>query len=141
MCAMRNRPRSGLRWAAVIGWMSTIFVLSSIQGSSFPSGSSSLGHFVEYAVLGALLVWALVPHASTLRAAAIAVLVASAYGVTDELHQLLTPQRAADVYDWGVDTVSAAVGALAVAAAVAWLSRKRSGPPLPHDSDGPERSQ
>jgi VanZ family protein len=37
---------------------------------------------------------------------------ASAYGITDELHQAFVPLRMPDPMDWLVDTVGAAVGAL-----------------------------
>ena len=42
----------------------------------------------------------------------LAIVVASAYGVTDEFHQLFVPGRACDPVDWMVDTAGAALGAL-----------------------------
>lgn len=94
------------RWLAVVGWMGVIFALSSVPGSQVPGRWGSLGHFVEYAILGAILLVAL---ASPERAAT-ALAVASAYGVTDELHQLFVPGRCSDPVDWLVDTLGAAAG-------------------------------
>jgi len=51
-----------------------------------------------------------------------ALLVASAYGASDELHQYFVPNRECDVFDWMADTVGAGLGA-AVGCAV--LRRRR----------------
>ncbi|KAF0207336.1 MAG: VanZ family [Actinobacteria bacterium] len=100
-----------LKWPAVVGWMGVIFGLSSLTGqqlagSLIPAGWSSLGHFGEYAILGLLLLVAL---GSRDRAIA-AIALASAYGITDELHQLFVPGRTSDPVDWLVDTAGAATG-------------------------------
>lgn len=77
-------------------------------------------HAVEYAVLAALVAlplgwlaprWMLV----------VAVLAASAYGATDEIHQSLVPGRDADVYDWLADSAGALLGAAAMAR---WMARR-----------------
>jgi len=134
MAGPRHTPRTGLRWFAVVTWMTVIFSLSSISGSSLPSGPASLAHFVEYSVLGALLAWALLPVYPPRAAVPLAVLLGSAYGVTDELHQLLTPGRSADVADWGVDTMGAVFGALTVAFAISRYRKRRSQVPTQPDS-------
>jgi VanZ family protein len=80
-------------------------------------------HAAEYAVLGALLV-------SGLRLAGVrpwlalvgAVLLASAFGASDEVHQSFVPARTADVADWVADTLGAAIGA---SLAGAFLRRPR----------------
>ena len=74
---------------------------------------SPIGHFCEYLAFGALLANALRLHMPHGRALVCAVILASAYGVTDEVHQLFVPMRSCDPADWAVDTVAAAVGALA----------------------------
>ncbi len=51
------------------------------------------------------------------EAIAIASILASFYGITDELHQAFVPMRTPDVTDWGLDTLGAFAGALVVA----WL--------------------
>ena len=92
--------------------MGVIFWASSLSGSSIPGGYSTYGHFAEYAVLGILLTWSLEPSVGFPRAVALAVLVASLYGATDELHQAFVPLRTPDAADWGVDTLAAFAGAL-----------------------------
>jgi VanZ family protein len=71
-------------------------------------------HAVEYAGLAALLVLGLT-HLGTMglrRAALLAILLAAAYGATDELHQAFIPNRSADVLDWVADVVGAVVGGI-----------------------------
>lgn len=110
-----SRVRS-MRWIAVALWAAVIFVLSSVPSSKIQVGVGGYGHFAEYAVLGGLLVFALTDTSRVLAAVALA----SAYGVTDELHQLLVPGRMADPVDWAVDTAGAVVGAVVIA----WLMRR-----------------
>lgn len=85
----------------------------------FPPGADKVAHAGAYGVLGALLTVA------TGRPW-LAVLIAAAFGVSDEFHQSFVPQRAADVYDVVADTVGATIGA----AFVAFLSRRRCGRPI-----------
>lgn len=106
-------PKIGrrLRWPAVVGWMGVIFGFSSLTGSQLansliPTGWSSLAHFGEYAILGALLLVALGSPDRAITAIALA----SAYGITDELHQIFVPGRTCDPVDWLVDTAGAATG-------------------------------
>ena len=123
-------------WAAVAVWAVFIFFASAHTGLNLEEGSdflgqlknavdallaqlavpglqesSSLGHFCEYTVLGVLLANALRFRLPLLQACLLAVLCASAYGVTDEFHQLFVPGRACDAADWAVDTVGASLGA------------------------------
>lgn len=86
---------------------------------------SLIGHFSEYLVFGALLANALRLHIDLPRAAALAILIASAYGITDEFHQLFVPSRACDPVDWLVDTLAAALGAFLFFVVVA-LRKKRA---------------
>lgn len=84
-----------------------------------------LAHFAEYALLGILVFMALDRRALR-RAVYLAVLTASAYAVTDELHQLFVPGRVADPADWGVDTLGALTGVLLLAYASRRLSGRRT---------------
>jgi peptidoglycan/LPS O-acetylase OafA/YrhL len=107
--------RRALARVGVVAWATFIFVLSSIPGSDLPPGKySTPGHFALYAVLGALILIAL--GGPTRNRALWAVALASAYGVSDEIHQLFVPGRCADPVDWLVDTAGAitAVGLLLV---------------------------
>ena len=83
---------------------------------------SSLGHFCEYFVFGALVANALRCHMPLRRVWPVALALASAYGITDELHQLFVPTRTCDPVDWVVDTVAAA---LAVTLVCAIFGRRR----------------
>ena len=93
-------------------WACVIFYASSRPGSTLPGGYSIQGHLTEYFILGALLTFALAPGRRTGRAVAVAILIASVYGMTDECHQHFVVQRTPDVVDWGLDTVGAVAGAL-----------------------------
>lgn len=76
---------------------------------------SPVGHFVEYLIFGGLLVNALRFHMNADRAVicVVAVLIASVYGITDEIHQYFVPERSCDAADWAVDTIAATLGSLA----------------------------
>ncbi len=136
----QNPPRirfAVLSWAAValmaalIFWMSAnsgesvnhgLGVISAIKGS-LASGAyalfghevdvSPVGHFAEYLVFGTLLFNALRLHLGAKQALtlAVAVALASVYGVSDEWHQSFVPDRSCDAADWAVDTIAALCGA------------------------------
>lgn len=76
---------------------------------------SPLGHFAEYFLFGIVLTNALRLHIPLRKAALIALLIASTYGITDEIHQLFVPQRSADPLDWVVDTIAAGLACLLTA--------------------------
>jgi len=115
----------------VAGWCLLIFVLSSVPGRNLPEmpaqNADKVVHGLVYGMLGALFQRAVrrTWRVSGPAAAAIAVVLATAYGVTDELHQLLTPGRSADVYDVFADAVGAAMGVLAMSILLA--RRRRTG--------------
>jgi VanZ family protein len=102
--------------------MAAIFVASSGPGPQLPPGADwdKVLHAGAYAVMSALVTWAMARgrlREATGRALLAGVLVAAAYGATDELHQAFVPGRQADVFDLIAD----ATGALAAAGAIrAW---------------------
>ncbi len=115
-------------WAAVGGYMATIFVLSA-QSNPLPALTSSVNdkilHAVEYGGLGLLLAAALRGSGVPIgRASVLAILCASVYGATDELHQLFVPGRDSDVFDWLADTLGAMVAICAGSALGAGLRRR-----------------
>lgn len=100
--------------------MGVIFFLSSQH--SLPKAPDDLldvltkkgAHFAEYFVLTVLLSRALLrPDANNWRGLAIALGVAVAYAVSDELHQRFVPGRTPSPWDVGIDTVGALTGAIA----------------------------
>ena len=96
--------------------MVLIFVLSSISRlPSIPGGlDDSVAHALEYAVLAALLLRGLVGtrwREVTIGAAGLAVVLATLYGLTDEVHQRFVPGRAAQLTDVVADALGATVAA------------------------------
>jgi VanZ family protein len=70
-------------------------------------------HVGEYAGLGLLFCRALIGEGLRWTTALVAALVlASAYGGSDEYHQLFVPLRDSSVRDWIADTIGAALGAV-----------------------------
>ncbi len=121
-------------WCLVVLWAAAIFFMSAHTGSDLSTGFfgtvkqwagsvlsnvfglqgdvfSSICHFLEYLVLGVLLSNALGRRLSKGKIFLIAVVIASAYGVSDEIHQIFVPDRVCDPADWATDTAGAAVGA------------------------------
>ena len=95
-------------WAPVVLWAGVIFALSSIPELGTGLGVwdtvlRKLAHTVEYAVFGGLLLRAV-------RSAPTALLLASAYAVTDEVHQTFVRGRHGSPVDWLIDTAGAALG-------------------------------
>lgn len=103
------------RWAA-LAWAGVIFSASSLPGSSVPGRFGTLAHFIEYAVLGALMLAALPRGSDRISEVVLAIALTSAWGVTDELHQSFVALRVADPLDWLVDTTGAVAGCLALVA-------------------------
>lgn len=105
------------RWVAragAIAWAAVIFTLSAQPGGTLPGRYGLLAHLIEYALLGSLLYASLRRSCGDRRAAALAVLLAASYALTDEFHQYFVPQRTVDAADWGTDVIGAALGALAL---------------------------
>lgn len=70
--------------------------------------------FASFFLLGAALCNALRFSISPRMSFIVASVLASAYGVSDELHQIFVPTRSCDPLDWVVDTVAALLGALLI---------------------------
>ena len=124
---MRSRRATWLRWVLVFAAAGAIFYAS---GRPVPAGlvpplpqSDKLAHAAVYAVLAALLfraLWADETRPVAKGALLLAVVLASAYGAADELHQNFVPSRSCDVFDWLADTGGAAAAALVWP----WLTRR-----------------
>ncbi len=109
-------------WVPVALYAGAIFYLSaqSHPDEQLPSFllediSDKVLHAVEYAVLGGLCYRALRWGASgqvASHALLFAIVMASLYGMTDEVHQLFVPFRESSWQDWLADTIGAAIGAL-----------------------------
>jgi VanZ family protein len=98
--------RSLRAWVPALLWAGLIFWLSS--RSRLPSvpipGIDKVEHAAAYAVLAWLAIRGL--RAAVLDPAWGAVL-ASLFGVSDEIHQAFVAGRSSDVFDWVADTLGA----------------------------------
>ncbi len=104
--------------------MAIIFVASSIpELGPLPGGvDDKSGHTIGYGILGGLLLRAFAGgrlSGVTWRRAAAVIMLATIYGVSDELHQWFVPGRSPDVLDVVADFVGATVVVLLAAAVVA----------------------
>lgn len=102
-------------WLPPLVYMAVIFGFSS-QPNPVPDVTAhvwdKLLHSVEYAALALLFCRALTGEGLAWTIAALAaVLLTSAYGASDEYHQLFVALRDGNVRDWIADTVGAALGA------------------------------
>lgn len=111
--------QSWLVSAAPVVWAAIIFAGSAMPGSNVPGRFGYLAHFVEYGVFGALLLLGLGRRNDPLGRAILAIALASAYAVTDEVHQAFVPGRATDPLDWLADTMGALVAVALLSALVA----------------------
>jgi VanZ family protein len=110
-------------------WAALIFTISSIPRLTPPPVGLKLSdkvyHFIEFAILGLLLMRALSHyHGSAGWPAAFrrAVLLGILWGVLDEFHQLFVAGREASL----LDVLADAIGVLAAAGAAWWWLKKRS---------------
>ncbi len=119
--------------APAIAYCAFIIVMSHLPSPPTPTFNLDWGDKVTHAgAYGLMMLFAtratawLLPD-RTLRGRLIAaVLYCTLFGITDELHQALVPNRQCDVFDWMADTV----GALLAAAVVALVIRSRIGAAL-----------
>jgi len=111
-------------WAPVVGYAGLIFFLSaqSHPEEQLPSFllkgiSDKVLHAVEYAMLALLCYrafrWAAGPVVAR-QAVVLAIVTASVFGLTDEVHQLFVPFRESSWQDWLADTVGATLAAVGV---------------------------
>jgi VanZ family protein len=109
-----NRAHLLSLWAPVVAYMAAIFFVSGLSIAPLPEQvSDKTGHFVAYAVLALLCVRAVgggLRRRVGLRVAVLALVIASAYGAFDELHQWFVPGRSADILDWYADSSGALIG-------------------------------
>ena len=106
-------------WLPAILWAAALFVLSAQPilpkiGPQFHN-VDKIHHLIAYAVFGTFVMFALrrVHNLPLPKAFVLAILIASAYGATDEFHQRFVPHRSCDVWDWTADTLGAGIAATA----------------------------
>ena len=125
---MRDVTRQGAMvqvfwyWVPVALYAGVVFYLSaqSHPEEQLPSFllkdvSDKVLHGVEYGILAVLCFrafrWA-AGSAVARQAVVLAIVTASVYGVTDEVHQFFVPFRESSWLDWLADTIGATIGAI-----------------------------
>ncbi len=97
--------------------MALIFYVSSLHEAPLPQGvSDKSAHWLGYTGFGMTIVRALaggLPRRITARTAIVAVLIAVAYGASDEFHQMFVAGRSAELADLAADALGAVAGAAA----------------------------
>lgn len=108
-----------LTWTLVFVYASLIFILSSmphppqIEGDDFTiKWVTTVGHILEYSILGFLLLAGFRSGDDRMRERAIllAIAIATLYGVTDEIHQSFVPNRDSSILDVLADGIGSTLG-------------------------------
>lgn len=109
-------------WLPVAAYMALIFYFSSLPHPDeelpkflFEKLGDKLLHVIEYAVLAVLCYRAFRRTARPFtagHAVVLAIVAASLYGATDEVHQAFVPFRTATWLDWVADTIGGVIGAV-----------------------------
>ena len=108
-------------WVPVALYAGMIFYFSAqshpdddLPSFLFEEISDKVLHAVEYGILSVLCYrafrWAAGP-AIAQQAVVLAIVTASLYGITDEVHQSFVPLRDSSWQDWLADTIGAIIGA------------------------------
>jgi hypothetical protein len=116
---MKKDRQTWRGWVWPIGLTAAIVVESSQSGVAVPGGiwqSDKIVHFLVFGLLATVTLRALRIESPRSRAV-VAVLLASLFGASDELHQFFTPGRSCDIFDWLADTLGAG---LAVSLYLRW---------------------
>ncbi len=111
-----------LYWAPVLLYAAAIFYLSSqshpeehLPSFLIEDFSDKVLHAVAYGIL-AILCYRTFRRAAgptvARQAVVLAIVTASVFGITDELHQAFVPLREASWQDWLADTIGATIGAI-----------------------------
>ncbi len=111
--------RPCLSWTLTIFYAGIIFLFSSMPVPPQPvkgvGYAPFIEHIVEYSILGFLLLASLRGSERTRgRAIIIAILVATFYGITDEIHQAFVPGRDLSIMDVLADSIGAIIGVISI---------------------------
>ena len=106
-----------LYWLLTICYMGIIFYLSSLHNIPLPKllprNFDKVIHMCAYIPLAYLLYLSLKKSGISKYVFVSALVFASVYGISDELHQVFVPGRDASVGDFLADTLGALLGSLA----------------------------
>jgi VanZ family protein len=126
----RIQPR-WVYWLPAAAWAVVIFVLSSISRLPAPPGglTDKHAHAITFGVLTLACLYGLTAghwRRVGVSTVVLAIALAVAYGVTDELHQAFVPGRTADLADVAADAVGAVVAGLGAWGCAILLRARRS---------------
>ena len=107
-------------WLPPVVYMLLIFFLSS-ESAPLPEVTTRVWdkalHAIEYGTLALLFCRAFNGEGyGRLAAMVLALVFTSAYGASDEWHQLFVPLRSSSIYDWFADSIGGMAGVAAFAA-------------------------
>jgi VanZ family protein len=113
---MTPLPASRRRaWWAVVAWLVFQLTLTSLPGSVIPRLSLGIrldwvAHFGMYFVLGVLVARAGIMGGWGPARLALMWVAIAALGVADEMHEMLIPNRSAELMDWIMDAAGSWFG-------------------------------
>jgi VanZ family protein len=114
---MRSRRGFNIYWIISFLYMGLIFLFSSFPPPmgppSFPF-ADKLAHLLAYGLLASLIYLARENSRAMFHPIFIPFLIASLYGLSDEIHQYFVPGREADVFDALANAVGAFVFPLGI---------------------------
>ena len=115
----RKTPKSNLSlwlpvglWMGVVFWLSSQPHLPSVPIIGVISWGDKIEHAIAYAVGGWLTWRALGGRLFGWRRVIVAIVIAAAYGLSDEIHQHFVPPRRFDMLDWTADVIGSAISAV-----------------------------
>jgi VanZ family protein len=107
------------RWGPSVVIMILIFIASGTPGEELPNFGpfdfdvKKGGHMTGYAMLAASFLHALAGSSRITKMVLLfSIMFSGMYAMTDEFHQMFTPGRTPSLFDVGIDTVGASIGAL-----------------------------
>ena len=117
---LEKRPM--LTWTLILVYASIIFIFSSMPCPPQPVEAedefirmliTTIEHIFEYSILGFLLLAGFRSGNGRMREKAIliAILTATIYGITDEIHQFFVPNRDSSILDVLANGIGASLGA------------------------------
>jgi len=115
----------------VLYWL-LILTLTSLPGADVPNIhiNDKIEHMLAYGGLGFLLNLSLrIQNKFTFiknYPAWFSILIVSAYGALDELHQLFIPDRSCDILDWSADTIGVIIGVTVMTLLILAVEKKQT---------------